>query len=452
MASVNKDALREGSSDFSEPNRVKQLNNHSALTSSNPKINDSDIIAMVKSPIARPLEYVRNSATLADKNSLNTLAPNVAKESRESRGLNLQSPQNLDTNTGSSSTINKQSATINELLNTAAAKNSNKGGARGNMASTSETLVNRQAQDLAQRLGQGPQAQMKIALNDKVNMQSSTPSQALTNGTLFTTIGSDGESVNNPGNNLQRSGNNVAADRQAPNSHFGAQNNGASYNSQQDTTAANFAQNIRAQAQTLNSQQSVNSATLVPKIASINVDTTSFSNINGPNNLNQLSQSAKANTFSAARQPQTPPPPMEQVSVQIQKAVLSGTDKINIKLHPAHLGRVEVRLDIAADGQLSAVIMAEKPETLELLQRDIKGLEKALQQAGLDTNSNSFNFGLKQNSGQKGNLGFGPNNDQDGTSPDFNNMQGEENDPNIHMKQYEYGHNASTNGGIDIKV
>jgi flagellar hook-length control protein FliK len=131
---------------------------------------------------------------------------------------------------------------------------------------------------------------------------------------------------------------------------------------------------------------------------------------------------------------------------------LSGTDKINIKLHPAHLGRVEVRLDIAKDGQLSAIIMAEKPETLELLQRDIKGLEKALQQAGLDTNSKSFNFGLKQNSAQKGDPDFGPDNDHDDTSSELTDMQGDEIDPGILMKQHKYGHNASTNGGIDIQV
>ncbi len=109
-------------------------------------------------------------------------------------------------------------------------------------------------------------------------------------------------------------------------------------------------------------------------------------------------------------------------------------------------------LVLAADGQLSAIIMAEKPETLDLLQRDIKGLAKALQQAGLDTNSNSFNFGLKQNFAQKGDLDHGPNNGQDAASSELADMQGGEIDPGILMKQHKYGHNASTNGGIDIQV
>ena len=451
VASVTRDALREGSSHFSEPNQVKQPSNQSGPLSVDPKIKNSDIMALVKNPIAGPVENLRKGANNTDKALSERFTPNVMGKSDGTRGLNLQNNMETAANTGSSANINKEFTNLSELLNTAVTKKLNKGSARGNTASATETLANRQAQDLAQRLGQGSQAQIQVALSDTGGKQSSTPSQALTNGALLATLGSSGESDNNLGNSLQRSGANVLTDRQAPNSHFGAQNNGASYNSQQDTAAANFAQATRAQAQALSGQQTANAATLAPKFAPITADAASISNINGPNSLSQLSQSAKANP-SAARQPHTPPAPMEQVSVQIQRAVLSGSDKINIKLHPAHLGRVEVRLDIAADGKLSAIIMAEKPETLELLQRDIKGLEKALQQAGLDTNSNSFNFGLKQNSAQKGDLDRGPNNGHDDNSSELTDIQGDEIDPGILMKQHEYGHNSSTNGGIDIQV
>ena len=451
VASVTRDALREGSSHFSEPNQVKQPSNQSGPLSVDPKIKNSDIMALVKNPIAGPVENLRKGANNTDKALSERFTPNVMGKSDGTRGLNLQNNMETAANTESSANINKEFTNLSELLNTAVTKKLNKGSARGNTASATETLANRQAQDLAQRLGQGSQAQIQVALSDTGGKQSSTPSQALTNGALLATLGSSGESDNNLGNSLQRSGANVLTDRQAPNSHFGAQNNGASYNSQQDTAAVNFAQAIRAQAQALSGQQTANAATLAPKFAPITADAASISNINGPNSLSQLSQSAKANP-SAARQPHTPPAPMEQVSVQIQRAVLSGSDKINIKLHPAHLGRVEVRLNIAADGQLSAIIMAEKPETLELLQRDIKGLEKALQQAGLDTNSNSFNFGLKQNSAQKGDLDRGPDNGHDDTSSELTDMQGDEIDPGILMKQHEYGHNSSTNGGIDIQV
>ena len=101
-----------------------------------------------------------------------------------------------------------------------------------------------------------------------------------------------------------------------------------------------------------------------------------------------------------------PPPPMRmavnQVAVHIQKAVAQGQDRINIQLKPAELGRVEIRLDVAQDGRVSAMITAERPETLDLLQRDARALQSALQDAGLQTNSNSLSFALKgQNNGQE---------------------------------------------------
>jgi len=44
---------------------------------------------------------------------------------------------------------------------------------------------------------------------------------------------------------------------------------------------------------------------------------------------------------------------------------------------------------------VKAIVSIERPETFELLQRDARGLEKALQDAGLKTDSNSLSFNLK---------------------------------------------------------
>ena len=303
VASVTKDVLREGSSDFLEPNQVKQPNNQSAPIPVDPKTSNSDIMALVKNSISGPAESLRRGANNADKGLSETLTPNFMAKSAGTRGLNLQNNMETTANTGSSANINKEFTNVSDILDTAVSKNLNKGSARANTASATETLANRQAQDLAQRLGQSSQAQIQVTLNDKAGKQSSTPSQALTSGALLAALGSNGETDNNLGNSLQRSGTNVATDRLPPNNHFGAQNNGASYNLQQDATAANFAQAIRAQAQALGGQQSMNAATLAPKIAPITADAASISNINTPNGLSQLSQSAKANPSPAARQP-----------------------------------------------------------------------------------------------------------------------------------------------------
>lgn len=87
--------------------------------------------------------------------------------------------------------------------------------------------------------------------------------------------------------------------------------------------------------------------------------------------------------------------PAQQIALQVQRAQVAGRDQISIKLHPAELGRIEVKLENAADGTLRAVISAERSETLDLLQRDARGLERALQEAGVKTDSGSLSFNLR---------------------------------------------------------
>ncbi len=90
----------------------------------------------------------------------------------------------------------------------------------------------------------------------------------------------------------------------------------------------------------------------------------------------------------------------EQVAVQIRRAVAAGNDRISIRLHPAELGRVQVRLEVADDGHVRALITAERAETLDLMQRDLRGLERALQDAGLKTDSGSLSFTLQDQQGE----------------------------------------------------
>lgn len=90
-----------------------------------------------------------------------------------------------------------------------------------------------------------------------------------------------------------------------------------------------------------------------------------------------------------------------QVATQMQRAASSNVDKISIDLSPAELGRIHVKMSVSDDKQVSATISVERPATLELLQRDTKGLERALQDAGLKTDSGNLSFTLQQ--GNQGN-------------------------------------------------
>ena len=84
-----------------------------------------------------------------------------------------------------------------------------------------------------------------------------------------------------------------------------------------------------------------------------------------------------------------------QVAVQFKTPIGLGNDQIRIQLKPAELGRVDVRLEVTDGGRAVAIVSAERPETLDLLQRDAAGLRQALQDAGLSTDSNSLSFNLR---------------------------------------------------------
>ncbi len=91
------------------------------------------------------------------------------------------------------------------------------------------------------------------------------------------------------------------------------------------------------------------------------------------------------------------PVPPNEVTVTIQRAAARGDDRIRIRLHPAELGQVDVRLKVGADGIVRAMVQVDRPETLDLMQRDARGLERALQDAGLKTDSGSLSFNLRDN-------------------------------------------------------
>lgn len=89
----------------------------------------------------------------------------------------------------------------------------------------------------------------------------------------------------------------------------------------------------------------------------------------------------------------------DQVAVTIVRAFRDGTDLIKVQLSPPTLGRVDIRLDVAADGRVMATVAVDNQSTLELMQRDARNLERALEAAGLRTDSNSLSFGLRGDGG-----------------------------------------------------
>lgn len=85
----------------------------------------------------------------------------------------------------------------------------------------------------------------------------------------------------------------------------------------------------------------------------------------------------------------------DQLRVHIRQAVSDGNDQISIRLMPEHLGRIEVAIDMGADGNAQVRVLADKAETFDLLQRDARGLERALADAGIKADSGSLQFQLR---------------------------------------------------------
>jgi hypothetical protein len=93
-------------------------------------------------------------------------------------------------------------------------------------------------------------------------------------------------------------------------------------------------------------------------------------------------------------------PIFEQVSFNVKTMIKDGSHKISIQLDPADLGKLEIKLHVAENGKTIVHVIADNKDTLEVLRRDTAGLERALSDAGLKTDTGSLNFNLRGQSEQ----------------------------------------------------
>jgi len=97
---------------------------------------------------------------------------------------------------------------------------------------------------------------------------------------------------------------------------------------------------------------------------------------------------------------ETAPPPavaasaLDQVAASLRGNKV-GLSQIELQLKPASLGAVDVKLELTHDGRLTAVISADRSDTLMQLQRGSGELQQALRDAGIQTDSGSLSFNLR---------------------------------------------------------
>ncbi len=118
----------------------------------------------------------------------------------------------------------------------------------------------------------------------------------------------------------------------------------------------------------------------------------SLFNVQG-NTLKGKAVAGNASTVSAKTVPTNEL--VDQIKVSISKAAKEGLEKININLKPKELGNIQVKLEVDHDGNMKASIIASRPETLDLLQKDASVLRQALADAGLKTGDNAFSFSYR---------------------------------------------------------
>lgn len=87
---------------------------------------------------------------------------------------------------------------------------------------------------------------------------------------------------------------------------------------------------------------------------------------------------------------------LDKLGVTIATKSVEGIRQFDIRLDPPELGRVDVRLTMDDDGKAHANLVVDKPQTLQLLQRDAPNLNRALSEAGLSMSNNGLNFSLRE--------------------------------------------------------
>ena len=139
---------------------------------------------------------------------------------------------------------------------------------------------------------------------------------------------------------------------------------------------------------------------------------------------------------------------MSGLAVEIAASVQSGKTRFELRLDPADLGRIDVRISVDRSGQVTSHLTVEKPETLSMLRQDAPQLQQALSDAGLKTSSNGLQFSLRDQSapGQQN----WQNNQQNDNAQRL--VVSEDTGVTASLAGQSYGRTLSASGGVDIRV
>jgi flagellar hook-length control protein FliK len=132
--------------------------------------------------------------------------------------------------------------------------------------------------------------------------------------------------------------------------------------------------------------------------------------------------------------------------MEIAASARSGKTRFEIRLDPAELGRIDVRIDVDRHGQVTSHLTVERPETLSMLRQDANQLQRALDNAGLSTGNGGLQFSLRDQSSQ------GQNDGNQGNPNAHRIVVSEEDSVPAVVAGRSYGRMLGASGGVDIRV
>lgn len=106
-----------------------------------------------------------------------------------------------------------------------------------------------------------------------------------------------------------------------------------------------------------------------------------------------------AAAHAAATSVRGAPETVASLAAQILKKLDARSTRFDVELHPADLGRVDVRLEIGAHGRLTASMSFENPQAAAELRSRADELQRALESAGFDL-SGGLSFDVAGDRGQ----------------------------------------------------
>ncbi len=140
------------------------------------------------------------------------------------------------------------------------------------------------------------------------------------------------------------------------------------------------------------------------------------------------------------------PVPLNGLAADIALRAAGGNSRFEIRLDPAELGRIDVRLDVDKHGNVTSHLTVERPATLDMLRRDAPQLQQALEDAGLKTGDSGLQFSLRDQSSS------GQNND-DGTGRNSQRVViAEEDTIPAQVAGRTYGRMLGSSSGVDIRI